>query len=78
MNANEALEWIAEMFQEPVENVTPGTPRENIPGWDSLGVLTLMAEMDETFDILLEEEDLDALKTVNDIIELLKKNGKLT
>ena len=77
MNENEALTWIADIFQEPVENINAETPRDKIPGWDSLGVLSLMAEIDETFDILLEDEDLENLKTVNDILDVLRKNGKL-
>ena len=77
MNEKDALNWIAEIFQEPLENISPNTLREDIPGWDSLGVLTLIAEMDENFDILLEEEDLEKLKTVNDLLDLLKNNGKL-
>lgn len=77
MDETEALSWIADIFQEPVENIGPTTPRENIAGWDSLGVLSLMAEMDEKFDILIEEETLENLKTVNDILALLKSNGKL-
>ena len=77
MNQNDALIWIADIFQEPAENITPDTPRDNIPGWDSLGVLSLMAEMDETFDILLEEDDLENLKSVGDLLMLLKNNGKL-
>ncbi len=78
MNVNETLAWIADIFQEPVENIAPETRREDIPGWDSLGVLSLMAEMDETFDILLEEDDLDTLQTVADILTLLENSGKLT
>lgn len=77
MNENEALIWIADIFQEHVENISLDTPRDNIPGWDSLGILSLMAEMDETFDILLEDKDLENLKTVNDLIELLRLNGKI-
>ncbi len=77
MNENEALEWIADIFQEPLENIGFETPKDNIPGWDSLGVLSLMAEMDETFDVVLEEDDLENLKTVNDIIDILRQRGGL-
>ena len=43
MNTQDAVSWIAEIFEEPPEGVSADTPREEIPGWDSLGVLTLMA-----------------------------------
>jgi acyl carrier protein len=77
MTANEALEWIAELFEEPVENITAETPRDEIPAWDSLGILTLMARLDEDFEILLEEEEVQELRSVGDILDALRRHGKL-
>ncbi len=77
MDVQSALACIAEIFQEPVNRITPETPREEIPAWDSLGVLTLIAELDETFDILLEDEDIEKLRTVGDILDIFKDNNKL-
>ena len=77
MNVNEALEWIAELFEDSVENITPETPRDEIPAWDSLGILTLMARLDEDFEILLEEEEVQELRSVNDILEALRRHSKL-
>ena len=77
MTKEEALEWIAELFEESVENITPETPRDEIPAWDSLGILTLMARLDEDFEILLEEEEVQELRSVNDILEALRRHSKL-
>ena len=77
MTTNEAIEWIAELFEEPVENTTHETLRDEIPAWDSLGILTLMARMDEDFEILLEEEEVQELRSINDILEALRRHGKL-
>ena len=77
MNIQNALACIADVFQEPLEKITPETPREEIPAWDSLGVLTLIAVMDETFDILLEDEQIEKLETVGDIINILIDNNRL-
>jgi acyl carrier protein len=77
MNTDEALEWIAELFEESVENISPDTPRDEIPAWDSLGILTLMARLDEDFEILLEEEEVQELRSINDILDALKRHGKL-
>jgi acyl carrier protein len=77
MNTEDALEWIAELFEESVENISAETPRDDIPAWDSLGILTLMARLDEDFEILLEEEEVQELRGVNDILEALKRHGKL-
>ena len=77
MNLQEALNWIADVFEENPENIQPDTPRNKIVTWDSLGMLTLMAKMDEDFGIIISEDDLQNLKAVQDILDLLKKNEKL-
>lgn len=78
MNRNEALAWLAQLFEEPAAHVTEATPRESIVGWDSLGTLALMAEMDEKFDIQLSEQDVTGFVTVGDVIGLLAARGKLS
>jgi len=77
MTRDEALAWVATVFEEPPENVRPDTPRDEIGGWDSLGVLTLMADLDEKFDIRVSEKDMSAMTSVQDILDLLDRNGKL-
>ena len=77
MNIDEALKWIAEIFEEPEENITTETKRDDIELWDSLGTLTLMAQLDETFDIILSEEELTGLASIEDILQVLKDNEKL-
>ncbi len=73
----EVLAWIAEIFEEPLENIRPEIKKEEIAAWDSLGVLTLMAGLDETYEILLTEEEILELKSVEDVLNLLRKHGKL-
>ena len=77
MTKADALAWIAETFEEPADHVQENTPREEIAGWDSLGILTLMAGLDEKFDIHLTETDIEEMNAVGDIIELLRKNNAL-
>ena len=77
MNETEALAWVADLFEMPVGEITPETMRDDVETWDSLGVLNLMAGLDEEFEILLEDEDLQEIKKVGDIIEVLKSNGKI-
>lgn len=77
MKLEEALMWIADLFEESVEDINPETLKEDIPAWDSLGILTLMAELDENFGILLTEEEMQKLQKINDIFEILRRDGKL-
>jgi acyl carrier protein len=77
MNTQEALTWIAETFEEPPERVSADTPRDQILGWDSLGVLTLMASLDEKFDIQLTEREMEGMERVSDILAILQRAGAL-
>jgi acyl carrier protein len=77
MTQQEALTWIAELFEEPVENIQPETFRENIPGWDSLGLLNLMSGLDSNFNIQLPDGEVGQLKVVNDILAILRQHGVL-
>ncbi len=77
MNTQDALSWIAEVFEEPADRIRPDTARDTIPGWDSLGTLTLLAALDEKFDIHPSDAELDAMSKVEDILVLLRRQGAL-
>lgn len=77
MTSDESIRWIAEIFETSPDELTPETSRDDIPTWDSLGVLTLMASMDEKFGIMLSESDLKGMTKVDDILEVLRRNGKI-
>lgn len=78
MTRIEALKWIADIFEESADRITPDTPRSDIQAWDSLGVLTLMADLDQTFGIILSDAEIQSMKGVHDILEILRTNGKLS
>ena len=77
MKRNQIINWIAELFNESPEEIASETKREDIMEWDSIGTLNLMAELDQKFGIVLTNEDLDALNSVGDLIDLLGKYGKI-
>jgi acyl carrier protein len=77
MTNDEALAWIARLFDERVENIRATTARDAIAGWDSLGMLTLMADLDEKFDIQVGEKETSEMVAVQDILDLLARHGKL-
>jgi acyl carrier protein len=76
-STSEILIWVAEVFEVPVEKIRPETKRDEIDTWDSLGILTLMARMDEDFHFLLTEEEILQLKSVADILDVLRNHGQL-
>jgi acyl carrier protein len=75
-DSNEILAWVAEIFETPIEKIRPETKREEIEAWDSLGILTLIARMDEDFHILLTDEEIQRLRSVGDIIDFLNKRDE--
>jgi acyl carrier protein len=78
MNESDALNWIASVFEAPAGSLRADTPSSSIAGWDSLGILSLIAELDEKFDIQLEEAEIYAIKGVADILGLLARSGALS
>jgi acyl carrier protein len=78
MTVSAALAWLANLFEEPLPHIQPDTKRTEIPAWDSLGMLTLMASLDEQFDIRLTDEEIPAMRSVADILTALRRRGKLS
>lgn len=78
MTQSEAIEWIVKVFEASPDQLTPDTHRDNVPAWDSLGVLTLMASLDSDFGIVLTDDDVQSVKTIGDILDVIRRNGKLT
>ena len=77
MNLQEALDWIAGVFGEPAGQLTATTASSEIAGWDSLGTLMLLAELDEKFSLHIDEAEIYGLKGVGDILALLERAGVL-
>lgn len=68
---------LATIFDEPVHRIRPTTARDDLAGWDSMGALSLMAELDERFGIELTAEMSRSITNVAGILELLHANGVL-
>lgn len=77
MNTQDALSWIAEIFEEPASRISAATERKDVPGWDSLGTLSLIAALDEKLDIHLDEQEIEAMARVEDIFAVLRRHGAL-
>lgn len=70
---NKVFEILKEVFElEIVDNTCSQTTCEK---WDSMGQLNLVAELEDTFDISLEPEEIGTMKCYDDIIRILKEKG---
>jgi acyl carrier protein len=77
MNTQDALHWISEVFEESPGRISAATARNAIPGWDSLGTLSLIAALDEKFDIHLSEQEIEGMSSVEDILLILRRHSAL-
>jgi acyl carrier protein len=77
MKTQEALNWLSEVFEEPAGRISAATNRDESPGWDSLGVLSLIAALDEKFNLQVPEKEIEALQGIEDILAILRRHGAL-
>ena len=73
----DAMKMLAEAFDESIANLKPDTARDAVPGWDSMGALTLMAELDERFGIELSADESKSMTRIEDVLALLRRHGAL-
>lgn len=77
MTEADVIQWLEIVFNEDPGVLSVDTPRDDVPEWDSLGTLNLMADMDKKFSIVLTDDELEAMNNIGDILLVLRKHGKL-
>lgn len=77
ITTSDTLKMLSEILEEPLENLSPEVSRDNVYGWDSLGALSLMAELDERFGIILSADESREMTRIDDVLQLLRRHGCL-
>lgn len=62
-------------FHIPEEQVKEGIAMGVTEGWDSIGHVSFITELEDTFDIMLDTEDIIQFNSYEKGIEILKKYG---
>lgn len=75
MNTQEAISWLANLFNVDETDIQLDLPRESLDYWDSMGMLLLMGELDDLFDFTLSEDQLNNIATINDLLGILKEKN---
>jgi acyl carrier protein len=70
--AQKVIATLASVKRISADNITPETSLQDL-GIDSLDVFTLLFELENTFKISIPDDDVRSIKTVNDIIDGVKK-----
>jgi acyl carrier protein len=55
--------------------LTLDTRRQDVPKWDSLQHMALVAAIEQTFDISLSMDEMIEIRSVKDICEILDRHG---
>ena len=66
---------IAEQLNVEEDSIRPESTFSDDLGADSLDLFELVMALEEEFSVEIPSEDLETIKTVNDVIEYLKKKG---
>lgn len=64
-----------EVFEISLSDLTDDLVYQSIPTWDSVGHMSLMAELEDEFDIMLEMDDIIDFGSYKTGIVTLKKYG---
>lgn len=69
------IELFVNSFHIPAEQVKEGVAMGVTEGWDSIGHVSFITELEDTFDIMLDTEDIIQFNSYEKGIEILKKYG---
>ncbi len=71
MTLEEKLTLIAETLDADKANIKPEAELKTLDEWDSMGVISTIAMLDKKYNKVLNAEQIDQLKTVQDILDLM-------
>lgn len=71
MDNQDKIKMLEDMFDLDAGSLAPETVLEELDVWDSMNKLSLIILIDEEFGRVITGEDVLALKTVADILELM-------
>ena len=64
-----------EVFEIDLSDLIGDLEYQSIPSWDSVGHMSLMAELEDAFDIMLEMDDIVDFGSYKSGVETLEKYG---
>lgn len=76
MEINDFVQQFAEQFDETDASVfTPSTEFKDLDEWSSLIALSVIAMVDEEYDVTLKGDDIKGAKTIQDLFDNVKSKA---
>lgn len=69
------IDLFVRVFNLDKENVDENVVMGKTEGWDSVGHVAFITELEDTFDVMLDTEDIIAFNSYGKGIEILRKYG---
>jgi acyl carrier protein len=69
---NKIKEIMAGVFKIEADSISDDTTIGNVEKWDSLGHMNLVAALEEEFDIVLDDEDIEIIISYSNICKIVK------
>jgi acyl carrier protein len=73
--ADQLQELVAKSLQIDLERVEDGLRYNSIPEWDSVAHMVVIADLEDSYEVMLETDDIVAMSSVGEIRSILKKYG---
>lgn len=72
---NKLIDCFVQTFAIEKEAVTRELAYQSIPQWDSVGHMALVAEIENTFNVTFDTDDIIGMSDFSKAVEMLKKHG---
>ncbi|MBR9885565.1 MAG: acyl carrier protein [Oceanospirillales bacterium] len=73
--SNALFEVFATALNIPLDEVSEDLKYNSIPQWDSVAHMTLVAALEDRFDLMLDTDDIIDMSSVAKAVEILNKYG---
>ena len=70
----EFLEILEDVFEKEISEMNINDNFKNYEEWDSLALLSLIATVNDEYDIILSNSDIDSFNTIGDILNKINKS----
>ena len=72
-NHEKIIDIVSNILLVDKEEITDKISRKDFEAWDSMTHLVIISELEQSFDIILDDEDIAAINTIGDIKSILTK-----